>query len=163
MRVVSNTSPISNLAIISRLELLKRRYAEVCIPPEVARELAALSHPTGHSVIQSALAQGWLRIEHPLSQPAPTLPFPLDLGETAAIALAVAASADVLLIDEKRGRTAARTLGMAVGGLLQRSEQTATFLGDLRKFLLRSLLDAVVDRKMKFVQSYALHAIEVFT
>ena len=29
MRVVSNTSPISNLAIIGRLDLLKRRYGEL--------------------------------------------------------------------------------------------------------------------------------------
>jgi len=38
MRVVSNTSPISNLAIIGRLELLKRRYGAVRIPPAVTYE-----------------------------------------------------------------------------------------------------------------------------
>jgi uncharacterized protein len=41
MRVVSNTSPISNLAIIGRLELLKRRYGTVRIPPAVAAELSS--------------------------------------------------------------------------------------------------------------------------
>jgi len=45
MRVVSNTSPISNLAIIGRLDLLKRRYGVVRIPFAVAAELSALSHP----------------------------------------------------------------------------------------------------------------------
>ena len=44
MRVVSNTSPISNLAIIGRLSLLRQRYGRVAVPPEVARELRALSH-----------------------------------------------------------------------------------------------------------------------
>ena len=44
MRVVSNTSPISNLAIIGRLSLLRQRYGRVTVPPEVARELRALSH-----------------------------------------------------------------------------------------------------------------------
>ena len=39
MRVVSNTSPISNLAIIGRLSLLRQRYGRVAVPPEVAREL----------------------------------------------------------------------------------------------------------------------------
>jgi len=38
MRVVSNTSPISNLAIIGRLSLLRQRYGRVTVPPEVARE-----------------------------------------------------------------------------------------------------------------------------
>jgi hypothetical protein len=46
--------------------------------------------------------------------------------------------------------------------VLQRSEQTATFLRDSRKFLVGSLLDVVTDRKMKFVQGYRLHAVEVF-
>lgn len=40
MRVVSNTSPISNLAIIDRLDLLYRRYTTVSIPGIVADELA---------------------------------------------------------------------------------------------------------------------------
>jgi len=47
MRVVSNTSPLSNLAIIGRLDLLKQRYGTVRIPPAVARELSALSHLVG--------------------------------------------------------------------------------------------------------------------
>jgi uncharacterized protein len=46
------------------------------------------------------------------------LPFPLDPGESDAIALAIAIGADVLLMDEKQGRTAARHFGLAVGGIL---------------------------------------------
>ena len=59
----------------------------------------------------------------------------------------------------------ARKLHLVLDNLnthFQRSEQTATFSRDLRKFLPGSLLDAVVNRKMKFVQSYGLHAVEVF-
>ncbi len=41
MRVVSDTSPISNLAIIDRLELLSKRYRAVCVPPVVAAESCA--------------------------------------------------------------------------------------------------------------------------
>ncbi|HOB98629.1 MAG TPA: DUF3368 domain-containing protein [Verrucomicrobiota bacterium] len=118
MRAVSNTSPLSNLAIIGRLELLARRYTEVIIPPEVARELAALTHSAAQKQLQCALAQGWLRVETATSMPPLSLPFPLDDGESAAIALALALKADVLLIDEKRGRIAARAFGLAVGGLL---------------------------------------------
>ncbi len=69
MRVVSNTSPLSNLAIIGRLELLQRRYGQILIPAEVASELAVLSHPTGACLLRSALAQGWLRVEQPANRP----------------------------------------------------------------------------------------------
>jgi predicted nucleic acid-binding protein len=46
------------------------------------------------------------------------LPFRLDPGEAAAIALACQIKADVLLMDEKRGREAARQSGLVVAGVL---------------------------------------------
>jgi predicted nucleic acid-binding protein len=52
MLVVSNTSPISNLAVVDRLEFLQRRYGQVHIPVAVANELAALTHPDGRHRIQ---------------------------------------------------------------------------------------------------------------
>ena len=118
MRVVSNTSPICNLAIIGRLELLPRRYGGGSIPREVALELGAMSHQAARSQIQAALARGWLRVEDTTLLPSLSLPVRLDAGELAAMALGVAVRADVLLIDEKRGRVAARALGLAVSGLL---------------------------------------------
>ena len=94
MRVVSNTSPLSNLAIIGRLDFLKQRYGTVRIPPVVARELSALSHPAAQARLSAALAEGWLVIENPPAT-APTLPFPLDAGETEAIALACSNKAEL--------------------------------------------------------------------
>ena len=44
--------------------------------------------------------------------------FRLYAGETAAIALALAVKADLLLMDEKRGRAAARHAGLTVAGVL---------------------------------------------
>lgn len=117
MRVVSNTSPLSNLAIIGRLDLLKQRHGTVHIPPAVAQELSALSHPAAKARLTVALAEGWLVVEKPPPTP-PPWPFPLDTGETEAIALALAVRADVLLMDEKRGREAARRNGLAVAGVL---------------------------------------------
>jgi hypothetical protein len=117
MRVVSNTSPLSNLAVIGRPEFLQRRYGEIVIPSEVALELSALSHSAARSQIQSALAQGWLRIAN-APAPLPRLSLPLDAGETAAISLALSVAADLILIDEKRGRAAARAAGLHMGGLL---------------------------------------------
>lgn len=117
MRAVSDTSPLSNLAIIGRLDFLKRRYGVVRIPPAVAQELSALSHPAAKASLTAALAEGWVVVETPPAS-LPLLPFPLDAGESEAIALALATRADVLLMDEKRGREAARHNGLAVGGVL---------------------------------------------
>lgn len=117
MRVVSNTSPLSNLAIIGRLDLLKQRYGVVRIPPAVADELSRLSHVAGQACIAAALTEGWLVVENLLTTPLPH-PFRLDPGEREAIALALALRADVLLMDEKRGRDAARQAGLTVAGVL---------------------------------------------
>ena len=117
MRAVSNTSPLSNLAIIDRLDLLKQRYGVVHIPPAVAGELSRLTHVAAQARLTAALAQGWIKVEKlPASQM--QLSASLDPGEREAIALAVALPADVLLIDEKLGRAAARQVGLAVAGVL---------------------------------------------
>lgn len=118
MLVVSNTSPISNLAIIGRLDFLKKRYDVVRIPTAVADELAALTHPAGAACIRAAITSQWLRVESPGGSAARQLPFPLDRGETSAIELACQLKADVLLMDEKRGREAARHCGLSVAGVL---------------------------------------------
>ena len=119
MRVVSNTSPISNLAIIGRLSFLRQRYGRVTVPPEVARELRALSHVAARETTDAAFHEGWLVVE---SVPAPSalgeLRGTLDAGEAEAIALAAATTADVLLIDERRGRIAARDRHLKVAGVL---------------------------------------------
>jgi uncharacterized protein len=117
MRAVSDTSPLSNLAIIGRLDLLKQRYGAVLIPPAVAQELSALSHPAANARIASARADGWVVVQTPSTTPL-ALAVPLDAGETEAIRLALDVRADVLLMDEKRGRQAARRLGLTVAGAL---------------------------------------------
>jgi predicted nucleic acid-binding protein len=118
MRVVSNTSPICNLAVIERLDLLQHRYGEIVIASEVWLELSQLHHPAGLAAITRARSDGWLRVvildtDQMLSfQPS------LDPGETAAISLAKYLDANLLLIDELKGRNAARTCGLRVAGLL---------------------------------------------
>ena len=90
MLVVSDTSPLSNLAIIGRLALLREQFAEVWMPPAVARELAALNAPSAQMALSEARRAGWLK-EMPLP---PSAPFPaelrgLDAGETEALRLAL--------------------------------------------------------------------------
>jgi len=63
MPVVSNTSPISNLALIGRLDLLRGQFGKILIPEAVERELQALSNPQAKTAIAAALSQGWLEVQ----------------------------------------------------------------------------------------------------
>lgn len=114
MRVVSDTSPISNLAIIGRLDLLRGLHGEVLISPAVAQELSALRHADARTAIEGALAEGWLKIGS-LAGTVPAIPG-LHPGETESIALALADAGTLLLMDESDGRAAARARGIKLGG-----------------------------------------------
>ena len=54
MLVVSNTSPICNLAIIGRLELLRLQFGEILIPPAVKIELNMLRDANARKAIDTA-------------------------------------------------------------------------------------------------------------
>lgn len=56
----------------------------------------------------------WITV-HTIS-PDPAVPAALDPGEAEAIALARASRAQLILIDEQRGRAAAKRLGLVVAG-----------------------------------------------
>lgn len=119
MRVVSNTSPISNLAIIGRLDALFLQFGKVRIPAAVCRELARLEHHAGKQVIDVALSQEWIQVEaETTSNLARNLASSLDAGEAEAIALASETGADLLIMDESAGRAAARNLGINMTGTL---------------------------------------------
>ena len=118
--VISNTSPLTNLAIIGRLELARAQLTSVVVPQAVWREMIALPHPDARSALLSAQTEGWLEVAT-LSNSAMATSLRLaglDQGESEAIALAVETSATLLLMDEKKGRAAARRLGVPVAGAL---------------------------------------------
>jgi len=79
MLVVSDTSPLSNLAIIGRLELLRAQFNEVTMPPAVTRELAMLGDTVAQFVLSKARRASfwgtdwkcgpwrrWVNEEHPI-------------------------------------------------------------------------------------------------
>jgi uncharacterized protein len=119
MRAVSNTSPLSNLASIGRLSLLKPQFSEIWIPPAVLLELEAHPDPVALAAIQEALRDGWIE-PHPLpaSHLLNILLLHLDRGEAEAIALAAELNADIVLIDEQEGRQLAVQSGLSVTGVL---------------------------------------------
>ena len=110
MIVVSDTSPILNLAAVDQLHLLRDLYAEIVVPPAVLRELF-------RNGIQ--LDPSWTRVVSARDQHAvAALRDQLDPGEAEAIVVAAEIHAGLLLVDEKRGRRIAIDRGLAVTGLL---------------------------------------------
>jgi len=119
MPAVSNTSPISNLAAIGRLDLLKLQFSEIWIPNAVGAELAANPHPEARAAIDAAIHEGWIRTEVPKSLVLlNVLLQSLHRGEAEAIALAVDLKADTVIIDEQEGRLLATQAGLSVTGVL---------------------------------------------
>jgi len=58
--IVSNTSPISNLARVGQLSLMQKLYGDVLIPHAVYEEL--LDERAGETVITAVQAATWLKI-----------------------------------------------------------------------------------------------------
>jgi len=115
--VVSDTSCISNLIVIGRLDLLKSTYGHILIPTAVWSEVTALEK-FGVNLTEFRGASWIEMIPVKPEELVQLQPFKLDVGETEAIALAKIVAADLLLIDERMGREVARKLGIKTTGLL---------------------------------------------
>jgi uncharacterized protein len=117
MIIISDTSPIINLAIIGYLDLLPKLFNEIVIPPAVFREVVIQGQGlAGASDIKNA---SWVKVLTPKNT---SLVFQLrqnlDAGESEAIALALEINADTLLIDERKGRSIAIQYNLDLLGVL---------------------------------------------
>lgn len=91
MIVVSDTTPIISLLKINRLDLLKKLYGSVLIPLDFI-ECYVVHNTQALTILQAVTT--------------------LDLGESEAIILAQEHKADVLLMDESKGRKVAQQLNI---------------------------------------------------
>jgi predicted nucleic acid-binding protein len=117
MIVVCDTSPLSALASIHRLDLLPLFYGNITIPNAV---LAECRHPGAPEPLRAwaAYLPDWVVVASPTGNPPPVLA-KLDPGETEAIQIALASTSPVLLLmDERRGVKAAEHLGIPFVGTL---------------------------------------------
>ncbi len=90
MPIVSNTSPILNLAVVHRLDLLHKQFGEILVPPVVIDELRPATQYPGADIVAQALQAGWVRrVEIKDAHLQHVLELELDNGEAAAIALAL--------------------------------------------------------------------------
>jgi predicted nucleic acid-binding protein len=116
--VVADTTPMVVVARIGRLELLRDLCAEVLVPRAVYNEL--VERRTTAPRVDALREAIWIRVvDVGPSEAASRSPLArLDAGEAAAIRLAADLPAELLLIDEKAGRAAARSFGIPVRGTL---------------------------------------------
>jgi predicted nucleic acid-binding protein len=112
MIVVSDSGPLAYLVQIGVADGLPTLYQQVYVPPTVMSELCHARSPVAAWANQPPL---WLITAKPQAVPED---FSLDDGEREAIALALEIGAKILLMDEKKGRAAAQSRGIAVAGTL---------------------------------------------
>lgn len=112
MIVVSNTTPLIELATIQRFDLLKELFGEVHIAEAVYEEAVIAGRETGGAKrevssaawIKTVQVQDRLAVEVLLDE--------LDLGEAETIVLAHELSADWVLMDERKGRRKLTQMGL---------------------------------------------------
>jgi predicted nucleic acid-binding protein len=112
--VVSDTSPLIALAAVGQLDLLRQLYVEVLIPEAVYREATTVRDAPGAVEISAA---NWIHVQ-PVRDRTLTEALAVELDAGEAEAIAVERGADLLLMDERRGRQAAVRLGQQVVGVL---------------------------------------------
>jgi len=117
MSIVSNASPLINLARISELDLLRRLYGELVLPEAVWHEVVVKG--AGQPGVNEMEAAPWIRTRPVANrQLVQALQQELDAGEAEAIALALETRAELLLMGEHLGRETARHLGLRHTGLI---------------------------------------------
>jgi predicted nucleic acid-binding protein len=121
MIAISDTSPLNYLLLIDHIALLPQIYEQVIIPEAVYREL---SHPGAPKLVAEWISTRptWAEVRI-VSRVDTTVG--LGRGESEAISLAMELSADVLLMDERKGRREARARGITVIGTLNILEEAS--------------------------------------
>jgi len=106
-RVVSNTSPLLNLALIDRLDLLRSQFSGLEVPEQVWDEIQAGKR--GTDALEELRNEGFLNIvsvsEDELFR---EIRGDIDRGESAVLRYALDKDADLVLLDEKEARNVAR-------------------------------------------------------
>ncbi len=117
MIVVSDTTPLISLLKTGRLDTLEKLFGEVRIPDAVFEELTSNPRYSDEAAaIRSYPYIDIISVNDTDAVDQVSREDGLDLGESEAIVLTQEISADLLLMDEARGRDVARSLGLRITG-----------------------------------------------
>lgn len=118
MTVVADASVLIGLSSIGRLALLQERFPEgVLVPPAVWREV--VEQGGERPGVREVAEAGWITVREVTAQEiVQLLRMELEAGEAEAIALAHESGAEVVMLDERDARQAAKQLGLRVLGTI---------------------------------------------
>ncbi len=119
MIVVSDTTPLISLMKINRLGLLRDIFSAVMIPGAVYDELT--SNPRFETEASVIRTSDFIQIREVADERAVRILREvalLDQGESEAIVLTEEINADLLLLDEYRGRSVAKRMGVKLTGTI---------------------------------------------
>jgi predicted nucleic acid-binding protein len=137
MIVVSDTTPLNYLILVDSIHVLPAIFGRVYAPTAV---LAELLHSRSPEAVRgwAKVPPEWLAVRDPIDLDDS---LKLDVGETAAISLALELKADRVLIDERKGYKA----------VLRRGLKPASTLGIIEEASHRRLIDfeTTIDRLVK--------------
>ena len=119
MIIISDTTPIISLLKINRLDLLEKSFGEVLIPNAVYKELTADNRFKSEATsIKEASYIKSVSVSNPEAVRILRMATGLDQGESEAIVLTDELKADILLMDEAKGRTVSGQLGITIMGTI---------------------------------------------
>lgn len=119
MIVISDTTPLISLLKIDRLNLLEKMFGTVQIPKGVFAELT--DNPKYESEAEIIRNSAFIEVVEEVDENYVSLlrrSTGLDLGESEAIYLSDNKKADLLLMDEVRGREVAVRMGIKIMGTI---------------------------------------------
>ena len=119
MIVVSDTTPLISLLKINRLDLLKKLFGDVLIPQAVFDEL---TDDDRFRLEADQIREKKFIVVKPVNNPESTNILKratgLDQGESEAIVLTDELKADLLLMDEAKGRNVSAQMGLRIMGTI---------------------------------------------
>jgi predicted nucleic acid-binding protein len=117
MKVVCNSGPLITLSKLSKINLLKELYGTIIIPEKVRYEIVIQGR--GAAGAEEVANASWINVQTVKNKLAvELLRERLDAGESEAIVLAMESKADLLLMDEARGRRISEGRGIKLIGTL---------------------------------------------
>lgn len=119
MLIVSDTTPLISLLKAGRIDLLQKMFGKIIIPDAVYNELT--QNPAYHeeaAIIKESKFIYVESVENTESVKILRNVTGLDAGESEAIVLMDEKKADLLLIDERRGRKVAEQMGLKLAGTI---------------------------------------------
>ena len=155
MIIVSDSSPLICFAILGMLDVLNDIMEEIMVPTAVYEEISVPKKPHSEE-IKLFLKDRVIPVENKVA--VKLLEKEVDPGEAEAVVLAIEKRISDILIDDPKGRKAARTHGVlpvgTIGVLLQAKET-----GKIRQ--IKPLLDKLIKNKIRIGVSLYQKALEI--